>query len=548
MTWPDTLLAAIEHRNKLEKEAERQRGVDNTYIRPICVIQVERTGRDQRKKGFVHSEEIREYLLTKEGIQPEHIAVKTSQKDELKDVDDVGGLMDQRCPIRYIITKQALQEGWDCPFAYVLAILANPSSKTALTQLVGRILRQPYARKLNNRWLDESYVYAYQRKGKDLLRDIRKGFGLEGLEGLGDLEGHVALDGERQDLGPLITTDVQGQFKEHARKLILPAFVIRDPSEGWRPVHYETDILSRVPWGELDESTACSLTLRKETGHGRMRYGLDESIMQNETEFAAEPLEQAAENLDYAFAACHLLDVCPNPWRGNELVRKVFAYYLKNHSRELVSENFVFILEHLREKLAEERDRLAHQVFETLLSSGEMRFLVVAEDWGFNRLPKEKLIPQKARRALSDKGRPFQMNLFEDVLEDDLNELENRVASYMEDQEELFFWYRNAPRKDYRVQGWKRERIYADFIFALSEKKQKTSEPYSRVFVVETKGAHLKNEDTDYKKTVFERCTELAKESDWAHMAPEMKSKRMRFEVIAEEEWKKRLNSVLELG
>jgi type III restriction enzyme len=172
----------------------------------------------------------------------------------------------------------------------------------------------------------------------------------------------------------------------------------------------------------------------------------------------------------------------------------------------------------------------------------------VAEDWGFNRLPKEKLIPQKARRALSDKGRPFQMNLFEDVLEDDLNELENRVASYMEDQEELFFWYRNAPRKDYRVQGWKRERIYADFIFALSEKKQKTSEPYSRVFVVETKGAHLKNEDTDYKKTVFERCTELAKESDWAHMAPEMKSKRMRFEVIAEEEWKKRLNSVLELG
>ena len=50
----------------------------------------------------------------------EHIAVKTSSTDELKEVDDVGGLMSRDCPIRFIITKQALQEGWDCPFAYVL--------------------------------------------------------------------------------------------------------------------------------------------------------------------------------------------------------------------------------------------------------------------------------------------------------------------------------------------------------------------------------------------------------------------------------------------
>ncbi|MCB1121253.1 MAG: DEAD/DEAH box helicase family protein [Verrucomicrobiae bacterium] len=542
--WKDTLLAAVEHRAKLEKEAEKQHATDHTYIRPICVIQVERTGKDQRKKGLIHSEEVREYLLTKSGIEPEQIAVKTSQKDELKDVDDVGGLMDKRCPIRFIITKQALQEGWDCPFAYVLAILTNPSSKTALTQLVGRILRQPYARKTGNHWLDESYVFAFQRKGKDLLHDIRKGFGLEGL---GDLQGHLALDGERQDLGPLVTKEVKEHLKDHARKLILPAFVIRDPQEGWRPVHYETDILSRVPWSQLNASKAFGLTLRKETGRGHMRMGLDEKILQEDPELTSGQMAHAADNLDYAFAACHLLDVCPNPWRGNELVRKVFGHYLKDNSKEIVSDNFVFILEHVREVLAEERDRLAHQVFEDLLSSGEMRFLVVAEDWGFNRLPKERQMPEKAKLALSEKGRPFQMNLFEDVLEDELNGLENRVASYMEDQEELFFWYRNAPRKDYRVQGWKRERIYADFIFALSEKKKKTAEPYSRVFVVETKGAHLKNEDTDYKRSVFDRCTELAKESDWAHLVPEMKSKSMRFEVIAEEEWKNRLNAVLEL-
>ncbi len=543
--WKDTLLAAVEHRAKLEREADGHREEADEYIRPICVIQVERTGRDQRKSGFVHAEEVREYLLTHSEVRPEHIAVKTSQTDELKEVDDVGGLMSEDCPVRFIITKQALQEGWDCPFAYVLAILTNPGSKTALTQLVGRVLRQPYARKTGNPWLDESYVFAYQRKGKELLQEIRKGFGLEGL---GDLEGFVSLDGKREDLGAMITKEAREPFQEASRKLILPAFVIRDEGEGWRPVHYETDILSRVPWGKMDPAAACGLTLRRESGRGKMRLGLDERIMGDDPEEAAEPMADAATRLDYAFAACHLLDVCPNPWRGNELVRAVFANYLERYPREMVSENFVFVLEHIRETFSETRDTLAHAVFEGLLHSGEMRFIVVAEDFGFNRLPKTRTFPEKARRALKENGQPYQMSLFDDVLEEDLNDLEGAVASYMEDQEELFFWYKNAPRKDYRVQGWKRERIYADFIFALTSEGEPKSAPYDRVYVVETKGAHLKNEDTAYKRSVFNRCTELARESNWADFAPEMKSKRMRFEVVAEEAWRGRLNRLLAEG
>ena len=84
---------------------------------------------------------------------------------------------------RFIITKQALQEGWDCSFAYVLTILTNPGSRSALTQLVGRILRQPYAKKTHVAWLDECYVFCFQRRGADLLQEVRKGFGLEGCTG-----------------------------------------------------------------------------------------------------------------------------------------------------------------------------------------------------------------------------------------------------------------------------------------------------------------------------------------------------------------------------
>ena len=50
------------------------------HIRPICLIQVERTGRDQRLPGVVHAEDAREYLMEHPDIGAEQIAVKTSTR------------------------------------------------------------------------------------------------------------------------------------------------------------------------------------------------------------------------------------------------------------------------------------------------------------------------------------------------------------------------------------------------------------------------------------------------------------------------------------
>lgn len=118
--WKGTVLAAVTQRKLLEEASQLSEAESGRHIRPICLVQVERTGKDQRKAGFVHAEDAKAYLLTIPGILPEHIAIKSSAKDELKEIDDTGGLMSRDCPVRYIITKQALQEGWDCPFAYVL--------------------------------------------------------------------------------------------------------------------------------------------------------------------------------------------------------------------------------------------------------------------------------------------------------------------------------------------------------------------------------------------------------------------------------------------
>ena len=542
VSWQDTLLATIEHRELLEAEAREHEAETGTYIRPICLVQVERTGKEQRKAGFIHAEDVREYLLRHPSLSAEHVAVKTSQRDELKEVDEAGGLLSRDCPIRFIITKQALQEGWDCSFAYVLAILTNPSSKSALTQLVGRILRQPYAAKTSVPALDESYVFCYGRRGGDLLREVRKGFGIEGLQGLEERVKADEGDGPRP--GDMVTTRQREQFRNAAGALVLPAFMIRD-GRCWRPVYYETDILSRVPWAEVDVSPLFDLAL--EAGGVKdvtVRAGLQFEPLFTDADAGSAGLS-ADGGIDYYFAAGHLVDVLPNPWRGAEAARRVFDALLERHSRERVMANYLFVLEELRKHLEAERDRLSRQVFGELLDAGTMRFIVVTDDLEFNRLPLQLESPNTERQANREDGSQYQRGLFERMGESELNGLENKVATYLDRQARLFFWYRNRARKDYFVQGWKPRRIYADFIMTLRADEPNADDEFHQVFVVETKGVQLKDSaDTNYKRSVFDLCSQHAKKTDWADFVPAMQGKVMRFEIVDEDEWEQRLNAM----
>ena len=72
-------------------------------------------------------------------IPDEQIVVATGDQRGLDDVD----LFDPDCQVRIIITKDALKEGWDCSFAYVLCSLTQQRSGTAIMQLLGRVLRMP---------------------------------------------------------------------------------------------------------------------------------------------------------------------------------------------------------------------------------------------------------------------------------------------------------------------------------------------------------------------------------------------------------------------
>ena len=162
--WKSTLNAAVDRLRDLQLVATAHRGDTGRYIRPILLVQVERTGKDQRDGQHIHAEDVREWLMTA-GFDDAEIAVKTAEQNDLTQPENQD-LLSETNRVRVIITKAALQEGWDCPFAYVLCSLAASSNLSAMTQLVGRILRQPDATKTGIDLLDECHVITHHARNQ----------------------------------------------------------------------------------------------------------------------------------------------------------------------------------------------------------------------------------------------------------------------------------------------------------------------------------------------------------------------------------------------
>lgn len=162
-THSDVFLDAITIRTNLEAKAKIDQATTGRYIRPIVLLQAQPRGKDENTTFT----KLR-HALVEMGIPEDWIAIKTAEINELKNVD----LLSETCPIRYIITVNALKEGWDCPFAYVLATIANRTSAVDVEQILGRILRLPYTAKNETDMLNISYVLTSSNDFRDTLTHV----------------------------------------------------------------------------------------------------------------------------------------------------------------------------------------------------------------------------------------------------------------------------------------------------------------------------------------------------------------------------------------
>lgn len=162
----EVITNALHLQRKLELLAKEEEKEFGKSIRPIVLFQAQPKTNDDNIT-FKH---LKEKLLALK-IPESHIKIKTAEIDELKGID----LMSKDCEVRYIITVNALKEGWDCPFAYILASLADKSSAVDVEQILGRVLRQPYVMKHKNFQLNLSYVLTASAKFNDTLQNIVNG-------------------------------------------------------------------------------------------------------------------------------------------------------------------------------------------------------------------------------------------------------------------------------------------------------------------------------------------------------------------------------------
>lgn len=168
----EVINSALQLQRNLELQARQEQKAGGRYIRPIVLFQAQPKTADDNTTF-----ELLKKKLIDLKIPESHIRIKTAGLNELKNED----LASPKCEVRYIITVNALKEGWDAPFAYILASLADKSSAVDVEQILGRVLRQPYVAPHAAPMLNMSYVLTASSKFMETLAKIVVGLNKAGF-------------------------------------------------------------------------------------------------------------------------------------------------------------------------------------------------------------------------------------------------------------------------------------------------------------------------------------------------------------------------------
>lgn len=507
--WQATLDAAVLRLTALQEAAEQHRANGGRYIRPIMLVQVERTGADQRGPNVIHADDVHERLLQL-GFDADQVAIKTAQQNDLNAPENQDLLSDTN-RIRVIITKQALQEGWDCPFAYVLCSLSASTAMDAMTQLVGRILRQPWATKTGVPDLDAGYVITHHAATAEVVSRIKGGLEKDGLS---DLVATVNTGAGNAGQG-LGARKVERRAAFRDKQIYLPKVLYVDGAEV-RDLDYDADVAALIDWADYDPAPIAAripdnpLTIATQMQTIRMGQ-------QGEAFIVAEAGPEAIETrpFDAVYATRSISDLVPNPFIARRIVGDLLAHLGTRFDAAALAHHAGLVLDVLRAGLAEEHSARAEALFRAAVSVGRIQFRLRVDRQAY-AMPLSILttLPTNAPHLMNAAHQPLQSSLFDPVYADDYSSAPERdVAVHLDGHAAVAWWHRNVAKVGYGLQGWRRQKVYPDFIFAAAEEGG-----VQRIVVLETKGDHLAGyDDTTYKQAMMALLTGAF---DWDHTQP----------------------------
>ncbi|MDD3607737.1 MAG: DEAD/DEAH box helicase family protein [Candidatus Moranbacteria bacterium] len=461
--WQNSLTRGIEKRIELEKGTKKIKG---EYIRPIALLQAQPKSKDGHS---ITVEQIKNFLLERK-ISADEIAIKTSEKNELEGVD----LFSKNCKIRYIITVNALAEGWDCSFAYVLVSVANLGSKIAVEQIIGRIIRLPYAKRKANEDFNRSYVFASARNFNEAASQIISGLETNGYsrsdlinsdkkDAVYELEAKKAvsdvlkvpmmtLEDEQLSFEDLIGNDFELSKQDHKFEF---------------QIHYDNDGRAIIDIKKDDE------WMRGAQMFLKLNYA-DKNFSKNEL---VQWLDKKLRFL--------LLEKSDKV----SFLDKAIEYQLKKHTLSELSVNRYVLADRMGQFINGILEKYAKERFDVLLQ--KKKILTKPFDAFPDIIALKQSVPQEFNKNYYEKTDKLNGEELKFIQRLDLDTLPN-----------IKYWVRNREKVDpFYIQGWKKNKFYPDFI-AVTKK--------GNILALEWKGAdRVSNEDTEYKVEIGEIWSKL---------------------------------------
>ncbi|MFB5190682.1 DEAD/DEAH box helicase [Alicyclobacillus fastidiosus] len=149
----DMIGDVVARRGELEKKLVLQQS--STVPKAIYVVEASNSKGTESRPVYIWR------TLIKLGVSPREIAICTNTKDLPKDAIRVNSVNQLSDEFTHIIFNKKLQEGWDDPSVYLCYFDGKTGSAVRIQQVIGRALRQPGAKHLQDEDLNTAFFFVH---------------------------------------------------------------------------------------------------------------------------------------------------------------------------------------------------------------------------------------------------------------------------------------------------------------------------------------------------------------------------------------------------